>query len=123
MKKILVVDDNEMLCRLACDILRTEGYRAVPASSAAEALRAFEEEEFDLLVTAFQMPGMSGLELARAIRNRSPQFPVIVMTGFEPVECEHVTLWLPKQYLFPNLLEKIRYCLTGTNQKSEKTHH
>ena len=30
MKNILVVDDNEMLCRLACDILRTEGYRAVP---------------------------------------------------------------------------------------------
>jgi len=120
-KKILVVDDNEMLCRLACDILRTEGYRAVPASSAAEALQAFEEEEFDLLVTASHMAGMSGLELARAVRNRSPQFPVIVMTAFEPVECEHVTLWLPKQYLFPNLLEKIRYCLTGANQESAKT--
>ena len=121
MKKILVVDDNEILCRLACDILRTEGYRAVPASNAAEALQAFEEEEFDLLVTAFQMPGMSGLELARAVRNRSPHFPVIVMTAFEPVESEHVTLWLPKQYLFPNLLEKIRYCLTGAKPESEKT--
>ncbi len=122
MKKILVVDDNEMLCRLACDILHTEGYRAVPAANAAEALRAFEEEEFDLLVTAFQMPGMSGLELARAVRDRSPHFPVIVMTAFEPVECEHVTLWLPKEYLFPSLLEKIRYCLTGAKRESEKTH-
>jgi len=122
MKKILVVDDNEMLCRLACDILRTEGYRAVPASNAAEALRAFEEEEFDLLVTDSQMPGMSGLELARAVRDRSPHFPVIVMTAFEPAECEHVTLWLPKQYLFPNLLEKIRYCLTGAKSESETTH-
>ena len=121
MKKILVVDNNEILCRLACDILRTEGYRAVSASNAADALRAFEQEEFDLLVTAFQMPGMSGIELARAVRDRSPQFPVIVMTGFEPVECEHVTLWLPKQYLFPNLLDKIRHCLTGTNQESAKT--
>jgi len=122
MKKILVVDDNEMLCRLACDILRTEGYRAVPASNAAEALRVLEEEEFDLLVTDSQMPGMSGLELARAVRNRYPDFPVIVMTAFEPVECEHVTLWLPKQYLFPNLLEKIRYCLTGVEQESETAH-
>ena len=121
MKRILVVDDNEMLCRLACDILHTEGYRAVPASNAAEALRAFKEEEFDLLVTAFQMPGMSGLELARTVRNRSPHFPVIVMTAFEPVECEHVTLWLPKECLFPNLLEKIRYCLAGAQQESEKT--
>jgi CheY-like chemotaxis protein len=122
MKKILVVDDNEMLCRLACDILHAEGYRAVPASNAAEALRAFEEEEFDLLVTDSQMPGMSGVELARAVRNRNPGFPVIVMTAFEPVESEHVTLWLPKRYLFPNLLEKIRYCLTGTLQESETAH-
>ncbi len=122
MKTILVVDENEMLCRMACDILRTEGYRAVPASNAAEALRAFEEEEFDLLVTDSLMPGMSGLELARAIRNRSPHFPVIVMTAFQPVDCEHVTLWLPKQYLFPNLLEKIRYCLTGDKQESEAAH-
>ena len=122
MKRILIVDDNEMLCRLACDILRAEGYRAIPVPNAAEALRALEEQEFDLLVTAFQMPGMSGLELARAVRNRSPHFPVIVMTAFEPVECEHVTLWLPKQYLFPNLLEKIRYCLTGAEQETEKAH-
>jgi len=120
-KKILVVDNNEMLCRLACDILRTEGYRAVPASNAEEALRAFEEQEFDLLVTAFQMPGMSGLELARTVRGRSPHFPVIVMTAFEPVESEHITLWLPKQYLFPNLLEKIRYCLTAAKPEGEKT--
>lgn len=121
MKKILVVDDDEMLCRLACDILRTEGYKAVPAANADEALQALEGEEFDLMVTSSHMPGMNGLELARTVRNRSPRFPVIVMTAFEPVECEHVTLWLPKQYLFPNLLEKIRYCLTGASQEIAKT--
>ena len=66
------------------------------------------------------MPGMSGLDLARTVRDRSPHFPVIVMTAFEPVESEHVTLWLPKQYLFPNLLEKIRYCLTEAKPESEK---
>ncbi len=112
MKRILVVDDNEMLCQLACDILRMEGYRAVPARSAAEALEAFARESFDILVTDFRMPGMTGLELARAIRNKDPQFPIIVMTAYEPVECEHVTLWLPKQYLFPGLVEKIRFCLS-----------
>jgi len=111
MKRILVVDDNELLCRLACDILRMEGYHAVHATSAPEALQAFEKEEFDLLVTSFRMPGMSGLELARAFRDKNPQFPVIVMTAYEPVECEHVTLWLAKEYLFPGLVERIRYCL------------
>lgn len=111
MKKILVVDDHEMLCHLCCDILRREGYEAVPATSAAVALDAFQEQEFDLVVTDFAMPGMTGVELARAINDRKPKFPVIVISGYEPVECEHVKLWLPKEYLFPNLLEKIRACL------------
>ena len=111
MKKILVVDDNEMLCRLSCDILREEGYYAVPAGNAAKALEAFEHDDFDLVVTDFRMPGMSGLDLARAIRGRSPEFPVIVISAYAPVECEHITLWLPKEFLFPDLLEKVRICL------------
>ncbi|HXY13488.1 MAG TPA: response regulator [Terriglobales bacterium] len=112
MKKILVVDDDEMLCRLSCDILRTEGYHAVPASSVAEALEAFEEQEFDLVVTDLRMPGMSGLDLAREIRGKNSKFPIIVMTAYEPLESEHVTLWLPKEFLFPRLLEKVRACLS-----------
>ncbi len=118
MKRILVVDDNELLCRLVCDILRTEGYHAVPATSAGQALEAFEREEFDLLVTDFRMPGMSGLELARTVRDRNPQFPIIVISIYEPVACEHVTLWLPKEYLFPGLLDKIRFCLSGVEAES-----
>jgi len=113
MKRILVVDDNDSLCGLTCDILRREGYRAVPATSAEEALRAFEKEEFDLLVTDFRMPGMTGIELARAVRGQNPQCPVIVMSVYEPVESEHVTLWLPKEYLFPDLLDKIGLCLAA----------
>jgi CheY-like chemotaxis protein len=120
MKKILVVDDDEMLCRFACDILRTEGYRAVPAVNAAEALEAFDREPFDLLVTSSHMPGMSGVELAQAVRGRIPGFPVIVMTSYEPVECEHVKLWLPKQYLFPSLVEKIHLCLSEIDANVEK---
>ena len=120
MKKILVVDDNEMLCRLSCDILRAEGYHAVPALSAAEALEAFQNEDFDLIVTDFLMPGMSGLDLARAVRNKNPKFPIIVMTAYGPVKCEHVTLWLPKEFLFPHLLEKVRSCLDELDLEPDK---
>ena len=120
MKKILVVDDDEMLCRLSCDILRMEGYHAVPAVNATEALEAFEREDFDLVVTDFLMPGMSGLDLARTIRNKNPTFPIIVMSAYEPVKCEHVTLWLPKEFLFPRLLEKVRSCLDELDKEEEK---
>jgi two-component system, OmpR family, response regulator ArlR len=119
MKSILVVDDNEMLCRLACDLLQMEGYRAVPATNAAQALEAFRGETFDLLVTDLRMPGMNGLELARTIRTQSPQFPIIVITAFGPVECDHITLWLPKEYLFPRLLEEVRSCLAKREQEAE----
>ena len=120
MKKILVVDEDEMLCRFACDILSVEGYRAVPALSTDEALEAFERESFDLVVTNSHMPGMSGVELARAVRGKIPGIPVIVMTAFEPSECEHVKLWLPKKYLFPSLVEKIQMCLSEIDADVER---
>jgi CheY-like chemotaxis protein len=121
MKKILVVDNDEMLCRLACDILHTEGYRAVPVTNAADAMAAFEQEDFDLVVTDLGMPGMHGVELARAVQQKQPGLPVIVMTSYGEVECEHVKLWLPKEYLFPRLLEKIRSCLAeGEAEKVAK---
>ncbi len=116
MKSILVVDNNEMLCRMACDILHHEGYHAVGVTSVEEALQAFEEQNFDLVVTSVHMPGMGGAELARAIRDRAPGFPII-LTGFEPVECEHVTLFLPRQFLFPSLVEKIGACLLESGVK------
>ncbi|HXZ34244.1 MAG TPA: response regulator [Terriglobales bacterium] len=115
MKRILVVDENEMLCRLSCDILRGEGYHTAFATSVAQALEAFEQQEFDLVVTDCLMPGMGGLDLAREIRARQSKFPIIVMTAYEPLECEHVTLWLPKNFLFPHLLEKVRACLAETD--------
>ncbi|HYL16934.1 MAG TPA: response regulator [Terriglobales bacterium] len=112
MKTVLVVDDNHVLCRLACDILRRDGYRAIPASNATEALAAFEKEEFDLLLTDLRMPGMNGLELARAIHDKNPRLPVIVMTAFGLVEADDIKVCLPKEDLFPGLLEKIQLCLS-----------
>lgn len=120
MKTILFVDDNEMLCRLTCDILRLEGYHAVPAYNAAEALKAFDEENFDIVVTDLRMEGMNGLELAREIHNKNPQLPVILVTAYEPVEGDHISACLPKQDMFPNLLEKIRLCLSEAEAEVQK---
>lgn len=114
MKAILFVDDNEVLCHLTCDILRLEGYRAVPAHNAAEALKAFDKESFDIVVTDLRMQGMNGLELARVIHDRKPQLPVILVTAYGPVEGSEIRACLPKEDLFPNLLEKIRVCLAET---------
>ena len=112
MKAILFVDDHEVLARLSCEILEMQGYRAVSAYNGHDALEKFEKERFDLLVTDFRMDGMNGLELARKVHGKYPDVPVIIVTGYGPIEGgEEVKACLPKDELFPQLLEKIKLFL------------
>lgn len=112
MKAILFVDDHEVLARLSCEILEMQGYRAVCAYNASEALEKFNQEKFDILVTDFRMDGMNGLELAKHIHQRDPQVPVIIVTGYGPVDGgKDVNACLQKEELFPALLEKIKLYL------------
>jgi DNA-binding NtrC family response regulator len=116
MKAILFVDDHEVLARLSCEILEMQGYRAVCAYNADQALEKFDKDKFDVLVTDFRMEGMNGLELARKIHDKHPGLPVIIVTGYGPIETgEDADACLQKQQLFPALLEKIRFVL-GENK-------
>jgi CheY-like chemotaxis protein len=120
MKAILFVDDHEVLARLSCEILEMQGYRAVSAYSAEEALAKFDQEKFDVLVTDFRMEGMDGLELARRVRSKDPQIPVIIVTGYGLIDGgKEVDACLAKDQLFPTLLEKIRLFL-GDKEESEE---
>lgn len=122
MKAILFVDDHEVLARLSCEILEMQGYRAVSAYNAADALEKFEKEKFDILVTDFRMDGMNGLELARKIHATSPQTPVIIVTGYGPIEGgEEVKACLAKEELFPSLLEKIKLFLDESKEPVSKS--
>ncbi len=118
MKAILFVDDHEVLARLSCEILEMHGYRAVSAFNAQDALSKFDQQDFDILVTDFRMEGMNGLELARQVHQKNPQVPVIIVTGYGPIEGgKDVNACLDKEELFPALLEKIKFFLE--NQKPE----
>ena len=121
MKAILFVDDHEVLARLSCEILEMNGYRAVSAYNAQDALQKFEREDFDILVTDFRMEGMNGLELAREVHARRPETPVIIVTGYGPVDGgKDIVACLQKEELFPALLEKIKYFL---EQPVPAAHH
>jgi len=112
MKAILFVDDHEVLARLSCEILEMQGYRAVSAYNASDALEKFDQEKFDILVTDFRMEGMNGVELARKVHAKNPQIPVIIVTGYGPIDGgKDVKACLNKDELFPALLEKIRMFL------------
>ena len=118
MKAILFVDDHEVLARLSCEILEMQGYRAVSAYNAEDALNKFDQNEFDVLVTDFRMEGMNGLELARKIREKSPSTPVIIVTGYGPIEGNKESFnVLQKDNLFQELLEKIKVLIgEGTTE-------
>ncbi len=121
MKAILFVDDHEVLARLSCEILEMQGYRAVSAYNAAEALEKFEKDKFDILVTDFRMEGMNGLELARAIHSKEPGIPVIIVTGYGPIDGgKDVSACLAKEELFPTLIEKIKLFLGEGSSNAEE---
>jgi CheY-like chemotaxis protein len=112
MRAILFVDDHEVLARLSCEILEMQGYRAVSAYNGAEALQKFDEEDFDILVTDFRMDGMNGVELAKKVHEKNPDVPVIIVTGYGPIDGgKDVAACLQKEDLFPALLEKIKMFL------------
>src|SRR5256885_10838568 len=121
MKAILVDDDHEVLARLSCEILEMQGYKAVSAYNASDALKKFDQQDFDILVTDFRMEGMNGLELAKKVRERSPNTPVIIVTGYGPIDGgKDVAACLQKEDLFPALLEKIKFFLGEAEKKEEE---
>jgi len=80
--RILVVDDEPHVRDLLCEMVQSEGCEAVAASNGAEALNLFDREKFDAVFTDVGMPGMSGWELSRLIRERSTHIPLAVITGW-----------------------------------------
>ena len=80
--RILAVDDDAGLVDMLRAMLAVGGYHVTVATSGAEAVRLFEQQPFDVVCTDLGMPGMNGWEVARHVRARAPQTPVILITGW-----------------------------------------
>ncbi|HEU4507349.1 MAG TPA: response regulator [Pyrinomonadaceae bacterium] len=80
--RLLVVDDEDFVRELLRDILEGEHCEVFLAESGAEALSLFGQMEFDCVFTDVGMPGMSGWELAREIRQSNTRIPIAVITGW-----------------------------------------
>jgi CheY-like chemotaxis protein len=80
--KVLVVDDEDFVRELLGEILEVEGCQVHCAASGAEALEIYNTTKFDCVFTDVGMPGMSGWELAQAIRVKDQSIPIAVITGW-----------------------------------------
>jgi signal transduction histidine kinase len=83
-ERILFVDDERALCGIAERNLRDLGYQPTVLTDAGEALELLRQapQSFDLLITDFTMPRVTGLDLSRLVRAVRPDLPILLATGF-----------------------------------------
>ena len=80
--RILVVDDQPILCQLLCDQLQSDLHTVETAQSGSIALEKFRAAHFDLVITDHVMSGMTGEQLALRMKEIHPETPVILLTGY-----------------------------------------
>jgi two-component system cell cycle sensor histidine kinase/response regulator CckA len=79
---VLVVEDQAEVRKYAVAVLKSKGYRVIPAESAGEALLLCERERIDLVLTDVVMPNVSGRELAERLEKLQPGIKVLFMSGY-----------------------------------------
>jgi CheY-like chemotaxis protein len=118
-KRILVVDDEPFVCDAVKMMLAFDGHQVDTANSGKEALTAFENGKFDIVITDFSMPDMKGDELAAAIKSRAPDQPVVMITAYAELlqasgnQLSGVDFVISKPFLLENLREALAKVLGG----------
>jgi CheY-like chemotaxis protein len=105
MKKILVVDDNEVFAETLKIGLKRKGFKVDTANNGIEALKQLKENNYNTLLTDVQMPEINGIELAYTVSKEYPDIEIILMSGYAMQdECEPFEL-ISKPFIFHELEE------------------
>jgi PAS domain S-box-containing protein len=83
---VLVVDDDEFALQSIANLLESETYQVVTATSGSEALDLLEQGSFDLVLTDLKMPGVDGIEVLKQTREIAPKAVVMILTGYASLE-------------------------------------
>jgi CheY-like chemotaxis protein len=89
--RVLYIEDNELVREITCDLLADAAREIVAVATGEEALSAFEQRPFDIVVTDVSLPAMSGFELVRRVKQLAPSTPVILASGY-PLNIEDCRL-------------------------------
>jgi CheY-like chemotaxis protein len=119
MSTILVIDDEPVVRKLACQTLRQAGYTCLEADSALAALEQLQSDrqQLDGMVVDIRLPDMSGLNLVRLARIHRPGMPALFISGYTQPEVEEPELqqllqtFLPKPFTPDQLLAAVRAVL------------
>jgi len=83
--RLLVVDDEEVVCRSCSRIFEGQGYRVQTCTDAVEALRLAEEQRYSAILLDIRMPALDGIQFLEQLRLRNLDVPVIIITGYSSV--------------------------------------
>ena len=117
---IFLVDDNESVLDMACDILsQYGGYTTISAESGEEAVKIYEEkkDQIDLVIMDVEMPGMGGYECLCELMKIKPETKIIMSTGYSADEKVQKALeagaadYIGKPYRLIDMVEKVREVL------------
>jgi PAS domain S-box-containing protein len=120
-EKILVVDDERRIVENIAQCLEREGFQVASAHAGDEAVAAFEQEGYDLVLLDISMPGMNGYEVMAHILGKDPDAMIIIMTGFASVESAVRALklgawdYLKKPFEYADLVKTMK---NGARQRS-----
>lgn len=120
-RRILVVDDEPLVCEAVRILLSFDGHEVFVAKNAREALDLYATNEFDVVITDYAMPGMTGDKLAVAIKERSPEQPIIMITAFAevlPNPVAGIDHLISKPFLLENLREAISKVMAPKEAKA-----
>ncbi|TGQ63529.1 MAG: response regulator [Mesorhizobium sp.] len=124
---ILLIDDSSVLRQLTAQSLRHRGFEVTCAAGGAEALAIIEQApyDFDVIVTDFAMPLVSGVEVIRFARNLRSGWPAVIITGYADADAiadrpSDVPL-LNKPFREKDLIESIFHVIAHASEKAIKT--
>jgi DNA-binding NtrC family response regulator len=85
-QRILVIDNEEGICRMVEAVLADAGYQVTTCTRSLEAMGKFLPDRWDLVITDVKMPGMNGLEVLQKVKEQVPSLPVVMITAYATVE-------------------------------------
>ncbi len=105
-RRVMIVDDDDAFRKSLSEMLSAHDFLTLSVSNAEEALKELEYDDVDIVVTDVRMPGMDGIALTKEVKQRHPDLPVVLITGFLP-DCEsglHADGFLRKPFRIENII-------------------
>jgi len=135
-KRILVVDDEEMILDLLEETFRKRGYGVETAVNGREALKNIKEEKYDLLVTDLRLPDISGMEILSRVKGKHPELGIIMITAYgsiknavkamkkgafdyitKPFDLDEMELVVDKFFEYKTLVDENKYLRSEVDKK------